>query len=65
MSEDTNAVEVNGFRLKKYTPGEKIFRYTANANYGNMQEGENIFEIIAFGPNDQRSKTAIKVAYQP
>jgi hypothetical protein len=65
VDSNTNAVEVNGFRLKQFQPGEKMFRYTANANYGNFLVGENVFEIVAFGPNDQRSKTSLKVVYNP
>lgn len=61
----TNAVEVNGFRLKKFTPGDTEFSYIANANYGNMKEGENIYTITAFGPDGKQSETIIKIHYTP
>ena len=61
----TKFIEVNGFRLRKFTEGETRFSYIANANYGNMEEGENIYKIRAFGPNEAISETQIKIYYQP
>jgi hypothetical protein len=61
----TNAVEINGFKLKKFTPGQTDFQYIANANYGNLKIGENIFKIVAFGPDGKTSETEIKIHYSP
>lgn len=61
----TNAVEINDFRLKKFVPGNTEFSYIANANYGNMKEGENIYTITAFGPDGKEAKTIIKIHYTP
>lgn len=61
----TNAVKINDFRLKKFVPGNTEFSYIANANYGNMKEGENIYTIVAFGPDGKESKTIIKIHYTP
>lgn len=61
----TNAVEVNGFRLKKFKPGDTKFSYIANANYGNMKEGENSYVITAFGPDGKQSSTTIRIVYTP
>lgn len=61
----TQAVEVNGFRLRKFEPGDTEFSYIANATYGNMREGENIYTIKAFGPGNQVSQTQIKIFYRP
>ncbi len=61
----TNAVEVNGFRLKKFQPGETEFSYIANARYGNMTEGENVYEITAFGPDGKKAIKTITVVYSP
>jgi hypothetical protein len=61
----TNAVEVNGFRLQKFEPGQTEFRYIANARYGNMHEGENVYEVVAFGPDGKKSSTIVKVVYTP
>ena len=61
----TQSIEVNGFRLKKFNPGDTNFAYIANANYGNMKQGENIYTIKAFGPDGAVSQTAIKIVYTP
>jgi len=61
----TNAVEINGFKLKKFTPGQTEFQYIANANYGNLKEGENPFKIMAFGPDGKTSETEIIIHYSP
>lgn len=61
----TNAVEVNGFRLKKFKPGDIKFAYIANATYENMKEGENKYTITAFGPDGKTSSTTITIVYTP
>ena len=61
----TNAIEVNGFKLKKFVPGNTNFSYIANANYGNMKVGDNIFTIKAFGPDNKIAETNIKIHYKP
>jgi hypothetical protein len=61
----TVAVEVNGFRLKKFQTGDTAWKYTANANYGNMSLGENVYTVIAIGPNDEHSSASIRVNYTP
>lgn len=61
----TNAIEVNGFRLKEFQPGNTEFRYIANARYGNMKKGENIYRVVAFGPDNKTATTEIKIVYTP
>lgn len=61
----TVAVEVNGFRLTKYQAGDTVWRYTANAEYGNMAVGENIYTVIAIGPEGEQSSTMLRVNYTP
>ncbi len=61
----TVAVEVNGFRLKKFKPGNIEWKYIANANYGNMDLGENIYTVVAIGPEDERSSAVLRVNYVP
>ncbi|MBT3349232.1 FecR domain-containing protein [bacterium] len=61
----TNAVEVNGFRLQKFRVGNTKFQYTANAQYGNMKSGENLYAIKAFGPDGKTAQTEIRVIYTP
>lgn len=61
----TVAVEVNGFRLQKYKPGDTHWAYTANAQYGNMVVGENTYTVVAIGPKDEKSSASIRVNYTP
>jgi hypothetical protein len=59
-------VEVNGYVLKQFTPGDSSWQYFANANYGLMQEGENTYEIIAKDARGQKSEAlVVKVRYTP
>jgi len=61
----TKSVEVNGFRLEKFKPGDIRFSYIANANYGNLKKGDNIFKVVAIGPNGQIAESQIKIFYSP
>ncbi len=61
----TIAVEVNGFRLQKYQAGDTEWKYIANASYENMVEGENVYTVVAFGPNNEQSSTSLRVHYTP
>ena len=62
----TEWVTVNDFRLRKFTPGMTEFSYIANANYGNMRKGENIFRVTAFADGGKKSSsTFIVVYYKP
>lgn len=61
----TNAVQVNGFQLRKFQPGNTKFSYIANASLGNMKEGENSYTILAIGPDGKSSQTQIKIFYSP
>jgi len=67
VSENTQSIEVNGFKLQRFSPGTKSFRYIANAKPGfeNMKEGENVYEIVAIGPNNFRKSITVKILYTP
>ncbi len=65
VSDQTQAVEINDFRLKLFKPGDTEFKYIANAVGGNMNVGENTYVIKAFGPNGTTSQTQIKIVYTP
>ncbi len=58
VSADTEAVIVNDYRLSKYVPGSKSFRYTANTAFGNLEVGENEYEVIAVDKNNNKSEVA-------
>ena len=64
----TNAVLVNGYKLKKFSPGQTTFTYIASARYGvrsNLKEGENKYEILTLGPDGAQASTTITVTYTP
>ncbi len=63
----TNTVKVNGFQLRKFRIGDTKFQYTAIALgvNGNMQEGENTYNIQALGPDGKFSETKVTVFYSP
>ncbi len=64
----TNTVKVNGYQLKKFKVGDKEFTYIASSRYGtrsNLKEGENVYEIMAFGPDGKTATTMVKVIYTP
>ena len=61
----TNRVEVNGFQLRKFKPGDTDFSYIANAKYGNMKKGENVYEVVAYGPDGKKASSSIKIIYTP
>jgi hypothetical protein len=59
-------VEVNGYTLQKFVAGDKTWTYFANADYGLMQEGENVYEVYGVGPNGEKSGSlSVKVLYLP
>ncbi|MFH1284450.1 MAG: hypothetical protein ABIH78_02565 [Candidatus Peregrinibacteria bacterium] len=59
-------VVVSGYTLQKFTPGDGTWTYYANADYGLMDPGENIYEIYAMDSSGNKSATlTVKVLYSP
>lgn len=64
----TQTVKVNGYKLKKFKPGNTEFTYIASAKYGvrsNLLVGENKYEVVALGPDGKQASTTIIVIYTP
>jgi len=61
----TVRVTVNDFVLKKFQPGNTTFSYIANANYGNLKKGENVFVVNAYGREGAVSETTVTVFFKP
>jgi hypothetical protein len=64
----TQYVEVNGYRLQRFSPGDTEFSYTAVYNAaggGNMQEGENTYTIETFGPDGISAQTQAVIFFRP
>ncbi|MFH1533819.1 MAG: hypothetical protein ABID64_02715 [Nitrospirota bacterium] len=59
-------VVVSGYTLQKFVAGDGTWTYFANADYGLMEVGENIYEVYAVAPDGTRSESInVKVLYQP
>ncbi len=59
-------IVVNGYTLQKFTPGSTSWTYFANADFGLMREGENIYEIYAIDSTGKKSEVlTVKVLHQP
>ena len=59
VSKDTYAVIVNDYKLSKYVPGSQEFQYYAKTAYGNLEIGENEYEVIAEDKAGNQSKPAM------
>lgn len=58
VSEDTQAVIVNDYRLSLYVPGSKEFAYYARTEYGNLAVGENEYKVYAEDKAGNKSEPA-------
>lgn len=57
---------VNGYTLQKFKPNDTIWSYFANADFGLMKAGENIYEVYALSADGKKSESIfVKVLYQP
>ncbi len=59
VSEDTQAVIINDYRLGKYVPGSEEFQYYAKTEYGNLEAGENEYKVYAEDKAGNQSEAAI------
>ena len=59
VSKDTAAVIVNDYRLTKYVPGSKEFKYYAKTIYGNLEAGENEYKVYAEDKAGNQSEPGI------
>lgn len=63
---NTAAIFVNDYRLQLFQAGGKTWSYLANAKYGNLVEGENIFSVTALDKDGNRSAPrSITIIYEP
>jgi len=63
---NTAAILVNDYRLQLFQAGGKTWSYLANAKYGNLVEGENIFSVTALDKDGNRSAPrSITIIYEP
>lgn len=59
-------VVVNGYTLQKFKPGDSTWTYFANADFGLMKPGDNLYEVYALDANGKKSASvSVKVFYDP
>ncbi len=51
-------IEVNGYRLQLFEPGDSEWSYLANTSFNNYQFGENVYEVVAINRGGYRSDPA-------
>ena len=61
----TKEVLVNEYKLTNFESGSTTWYYNAKTEYGNLESGENEYEIVAVSESGERSSVTIKVIYQP
>ena len=55
---DAVGIEVNGYRLQLFSPGDATWSYLANTKFSNFFVGENVFEVVAINRGGYRSDPA-------
>lgn len=59
-------VVVNGYTLQKFKPGDSTWTYFANADFGLMKPGDNLYEVYALDASGKKSASvSVKVFYDP
>ncbi len=59
-------IMVNDYTLQQFSAGSSSWTYYANADYGLMQEGENIYQVYAVAEDGTKSEPlTVKVLYKP
>lgn len=58
-------IQVNGYTLGKFQPGDRKWTYFAATKFGTLSPGENTYQIIAIDRQGQRSPvTQLKLHYE-
>ena len=52
---NTKAIIINDYELQKFIPGSKSWSYIAKTDFGNLKEGENLFEIYRIDFNGEKT----------
>ncbi len=55
--ECADSIYVNGYKLSLFESGSNEWFYTADESYGNISEGENVYEIYAVDVEGNRSES--------
>lgn len=57
---------VNGYTLQKFKADDTTWSYFANADFGLMKAGENVYEVYAVSADGKKSESIfVKVLYEP
>ena len=58
-------IQVNGYTLGKFEPGDRKWTYFAATKFNTLQPGENIYQVIAIDRQGQRSPvTELRLTYE-
>lgn len=66
VPDDAQAVYVNDYKLQKFKVGDKTWKYYANASYGLMKKGDNVYQVYCTDASGNKSQIlVVKVKYTP
>jgi hypothetical protein len=58
------AIQVDDYKLSRFTPGDETWVYRVRKEYDNMQPGENVYEVKALGIDDKiLGQSFIKITF--
>lgn len=62
----TDSAQSFAYTLSAYLPGEKTWKYNARASFGNLKEGENVYNVVAVDKaGNQSEANVITINYAP
>ena len=56
-------INVSGYTLKAFKPGDKTWVYYAKESLGNLDPGENTFTVTAIAPDGSKKSTTFTIVY--
>jgi hypothetical protein len=63
VPEGTTKVIVNGYTLSKFVTGDTHFLYIADTQWQTLEDGENVYTVVALGADGERHEAKITILY--